>query len=93
MSKEFREFGYGMCISCGRKITFGKEEGNCDRCIKLSDLLYLVMDELHLQNRRRKNSRCTSKYWRTNGWTKNLVAAVEFGATKYDWALHKEDGK
>ena len=91
MRDDKQYLGYGFCASCGRKIGYRLFE--CERCDELENTKYELLDELRLQNRRRKNARLKSGYWGEEWLTKSLVAALTQGATKNDWSLGKTEGK
>ena len=91
MRDDQRELGYGFCTLCGRKIGYLLSE--CEQCDQLESAKYELLDELRLQNRRRKNARLKNGYWGEGWLTESLIAALTQGATKNDWALGKKEGK
>jgi len=94
VSYEQRELGYGLCALCGRKISYSNTLPNeCGRCEKLNTAMYELLDELRLQNRRRKSARLKTGWWGKGWLVESLVAALTAGATKNDWALGKREGK
>lgn len=82
--KEPRFHGHGLCYQCGKKEVFGKFR--CDRCDKIYELIYELVHELHVMNRRIHRNL-------NNGKTidialaGNLVDALLDGSTRWDWSV------